>query len=210
MLNNQLRIKVDKTIDPIINLSTRNAKKQLLKQLNETQARQASLYINSDVYWRERSDLIKHGHKNVIRKLKSLEHFIDINVVKQGAFKPEINENGCEIKRSCFPGRGRYHYDSELSQSKGWTNYECQSDAPYFGIWVNVNKMEVLRYCEGDLEQVLAPDPESFKRELLSLVNRYQPEPSLTVIDAYGSDQQFTQNAVHDYLGINVMYLVKH
>jgi len=68
--------------------------------------------------------------------------------------------------------------------------------------------MEVLRYCEGGIERVLAPDSVSFKRELLSLVNCYLPEPSLTVVDAYGSDQQFTQNAVHDYLGINVMDLV--
>jgi len=65
MLNNQHRIMVDKTIDTIINLPTRTAKKVLLKQLNETQARKASLYINSGVYWRERSDFKKIAIKTL-------------------------------------------------------------------------------------------------------------------------------------------------
>jgi len=191
---------------PIVNKPVRQAKLDILK-LNEGQAKVINAQIGSELYWREQGAFGKPINKRVEAKLKRLEKYFESLLGQEGVFKPELNSRGCVIKRSSHPQRGRYYYDHKLlGQKNGWCQYDTDEDAGYFGVWVNVLKMEVITYCEGDVSHVLAQNSKLFKAELRSLVDYYNPSAFATTFDNEGNKKvYYEQNEVHDYLRINVM-----
>ena len=100
----------------------------------------------------------------------------------------EINDRGNEVFRGFSPG-DRYQYDfGPCSRQKGWTQYDTDQDAHYFGVWVHVKDRMVFTYCEGDTILVKCPSLESFRAELSSMAEFYgDPPPAMRVIDADGS-----------------------
>lgn len=190
---------------PIVNMAVRQAKKFIIK-LNEGEAKIITAQIGAELYWRERGAFGKPINKRVEAKLKRLEKHFEKLLDQDDVFKPELNRTGCIIKRSSHPMRERYYYDCELNASKGWCQYDTDQDASYFGVWVNISTMEVLTYCEGDVSHVFAQNSELFKAELQSLVEFYNPSAFATTFDnEVNKEVYYEQNAVYDYLRINVM-----
>ena len=92
----------------------------------------------------------------------------------------EKNQRGNTITRSFHPYRERYHYDlKRCPSSKGWWQFDTDQDAPYFGVWVNPKRREILTFAEGDETLVTCPTEESFTAEVAGLVEFYGPPPAV-------------------------------
>ena len=90
----------------------------------------------------------------------------------------------------CFiGGRERYHYDfDECSAAKGWTQYDTDQDAWYFGVWVHREKLLILTFAEGDETLTTCATRESFAEELAAMAEFYgDPPPAFIVYDQDGA-----------------------
>jgi hypothetical protein len=78
----------------------------------------------------------------------------------------------------------RYEFDFErCSHKNGWTQYDTDQDAWYFGVWVHVEERLTFTYCEGDISLVVCKDEESFQAELADMARCYGlPPPVFKVI----------------------------
>ena len=103
-----------------------------------------------------------------------------------------VNGLGNTIADSFHMNRERYYYDERLTPSKGWKQYDTDQDAWYFGVWVNVERREIVTYAEGDESLTTCPTLESFKAELDAMGECYGDPPPMAVgIDADGSVTKF-------------------
>jgi len=100
-----------------------------------------------------------------------------------------VNGRGNTITRSFLGDAERYLFDFNIcSSEKGWKQYDTHQDAPYFGVWVHVEKRQVVTFCEGDLSVVDCPTIESFRAELEDAERVYgDPPPAFTTIDDDGT-----------------------
>ncbi len=98
-----------------------------------------------------------------------------------------VNEFGNEITDGFYPG-DRYRYDfGPCSSEKGWTQYDTNQDAHYFGIWVHIEKRWIFSYVEGDTYLTKCPTRESFKAELKHMAEYYgEAPPAFKVITREG------------------------
>jgi hypothetical protein len=105
-------------------------------------------------------------------------------MLQEGDYTDEVNARGNIIERS-FKHTERYEFDEKLT---GWTQYDTDQDAHYFGVWVNKAKRKIFTYCEGDITVVTCPTDENFQAELEDL-NRFYgpPPPAWRVIDGNGN-----------------------
>ena len=96
--------------------------------------------------------------------------------------KTRVNERGNTVTTEFCPA-DRYLYDFRVCTSdKGWKQYDTDQDAPYFGIWVHVEKRVVFSYVEGDCTTVECPTQESFVAELASMAEFYGPPPPACIV----------------------------
>lgn len=99
---------------------------------------------------------------------------------------PEINARGNAIVRSFHFGRERYHYDAKLL-AEGFKQYDTDQDAWYFGVWVHLERREIVSFAEGDEDVVTCPTQESFVAELRHMQEFYgDPPPAIRVITDKG------------------------
>jgi len=82
----------------------------------------------------------------------------------------ETNKNGCTIERSFNCYRERYYYDNKL---QGFDQYDTSQDAPYFGVWVNSELLQIVTFAEGDTTKVTAPNKSAFDAELSDMQEFY-------------------------------------
>lgn len=97
----------------------------------------------------------------------------------------ELNPRNNTIERGFHYMRDRYYYDfGKLTPSNGWKQYDTDQDASYFGIWVNIAKLQTFTFCEGDTTIITCPDTEHLKAELDSMAEFYgNPPPAWIGID---------------------------
>jgi len=76
----------------------------------------------------------------------------------------------------------RYLFDFNMNIAE-WDQFDTDSDAWYFGTWVNKEKLRLLQYVEGDVLFIQCQDAESFDREIASLCSCYGESPSLIEFD---------------------------
>ena len=85
--------------------------------------------------------------------------------------------------RRIFLGDGdRYIFDFNMNLGE-WDQFDTDSDAWYFGTWVNKDRLRILRYVEGDVVFTQCQEAESFDREIASLCSFYGETPSLIEFD---------------------------
>jgi uncharacterized protein YuzE len=98
----------------------------------------------------------------------------------------EESENGT-LSRKFVMGVERYLFDvSVCTSARGWTQYDTDQDAPYFGVWVHKENHEVVTFAEGDLTYLKARDADAFAAEIERMNAFYEPTPAVTTIDADG------------------------
>ena len=67
---------------------------------------------------------------------------------------------------------------------KTWRQFDTSQDAPYFGVWVDMEARETLTYAEGDWTLVVCPTAETFRAELDDMHTFYgDPPPAFISID---------------------------
>jgi hypothetical protein len=88
-----------------------------------------------------------------------------------------VNDRGNTV----YPGSHhseRYEFDFERCKaSDGWTQYDTDQDAWYFGVWVHEAERLTFTYAEGDITLVECPTEESFRAELADMARCYGPPP---------------------------------
>ena len=98
----------------------------------------------------------------------------------------EESENGT-VRRTFVMGISRYTFDGWVcTKARGWTQYDTDQDASYFGIWVHRDNLEVVTFAEDDLTYFKARDAEAFALEIEGMNAFYTPAPAFTTIDADG------------------------
>jgi len=66
----------------------------------------------------------------------------------------------------------------------GYCSIDTREDAPYFGNWVNVEKLKVVTYAEGDYTETTGDNKEEFKNYLLEkIIKWYQDRKEFLGID---------------------------
>ena len=97
----------------------------------------------------------------------------------------ETNSNGARIERRFVgPYADRYQYDSKhCPAADGWRQYDTDQDAWYFGIWIHLERREIVTYAEGDETRVHCPTKEVFNAEIASMNDCYKPAPAFKTID---------------------------
>lgn len=86
----------------------------------------------------------------------------------------ETNAQGNKLVRSWAP-KDRYWFDEGPGfkffdlPTEGWTQYDTDQDAPYFGMWINDKELMTLCYCEGDVNIVSCVDEDSYAKEIEAL-----------------------------------------
>ena len=101
----------------------------------------------------------------------------------------ETDEHGNTIERAFFEDRDRYLYDFELcSAGKGWSQFDTDQDAWYFGVWVHLQNHEIVTYAEGDETRIRSSTLATFAAALESMARAYgQPPPCAIVIGRDGT-----------------------
>ncbi len=84
--------------------------------------------------------------------------------------------------RKLFLPADRYLFDFNLDL-KAWLQFDTDSDASYFGIWVNKTTLRILSYVEGDVSFTQCPDAVAFDAEIAALCSFYGTSASFVVID---------------------------
>ena len=94
-------------------------------------------------------------------------------------------DNGARLVYG-YVGGDRYLYDfSACTRSLGFTQYDTEQDAPYFGVWVHTEDRRIVTFAEGDLTVCDCPDAGSFAAELAEMAEFYGPmAPAFRIIDA--------------------------
>lgn len=87
-----------------------------------------------------------------------------------------------------FADADRYIFDFDHCTHKaGWSQYDTDQDAPYFGVWVHPGDRLIVTYCEGDLTLASCATADAFKAELAHMAEFYgTPPPAFITIDDAG------------------------
>ena len=95
------------------------------------------------------------------------------------------SEGGITTRRWSYVEGDRYQFDFDhCTSAKGWTQYDTDQDASYFGVWVHQEQRQVLTFAEGDLSLVTCPTADHFRAELAGMAKSYgDPPPAFVAID---------------------------
>ena len=97
------------------------------------------------------------------------------------------------LTRCTFLGDGeRYIFDADLGDL--WKEFDTESDAHYFGVWTNKEKLRILSYAEGDITFTQYKDAESYDATILAMCKFHKPKPELSTIDADGTLTRYYQD----------------
>ncbi|HBD7283574.1 TPA: hypothetical protein KKX27_002585 [Legionella pneumophila] len=124
----------------------------------------------------EQETLLSHAHIEELINEKS-----GISLVKKMSSKSLVASS--YFAENC----DRYYFDFSLDYKQGWEQYDTQSDAWYFGIWVNIKTMQVLEYCEGDVILRTYYHKYDLKEALDKMADYHgEPPPAFTSINENG------------------------
>ncbi len=154
---------------------------RLTKSVLETRI----LQVSGDLYWLELGALNypdrQPSNASRIAELKAQLEGLEIQL-KDGDFDAdpeELNASGNVIVRRMSPYDSRYAYDTKVCKhADGWKQYDTNQDASYFGVWVHVEKLQVVTYAEGDEITVHCKDKEGLRKELDSMATFYGAAPA--------------------------------
>ena len=82
-----------------------------------------------------------------------------------------------EKKRS-FISSDRYVFDFDIC--RGWQQWDNVNDAWYFGHWLNIDKLQSVSYCEGDVCRTQYDSLEEFLKDIKRI---FDGEYGFTQID---------------------------
>jgi len=101
--------------------------------------------------------------------------------------EPEIRGRS-KVWRFSFDGMSRYFFDLNLQLTPeddpaSWVQFDTESDAWYFGRWIQRRDRMILCYAEGDITLTLYDSAEAYDDALVELCERYEPAAAFTAFD---------------------------
>lgn len=94
-------------------------------------------------------------------------------ITQESAFSSYFTEDG-----------DRYIFDFYLSSDDRWQQYDTTEDAWYFGIWINLETRQILKYLEGDIHLSTFSCNTLLKKSIEKLNNYYgDPPPAYFTIN---------------------------
>ena len=101
------------------------------------------------------------------------------------------------LKRKFLLNFDRYSLDFRTcTRERGWTQYDTDQDASYFGIWVHKENHEVVTFAEGDLTYFKARDADAFAAEIESMNAFHKPAPAFTTIGEGGVTHHYDEEGL--------------
>lgn len=88
-----------------------------------------------------------------------------------------------KLERGFNNAVSRYDFDNMLKATDGWAQFDTGQDAPYFGIWVNPIKREIITFCEGDTTHTTCSTSKDFADQLREMIDFYRPDHGPAKID---------------------------
>ena len=80
--------------------------------------------------------------------------------------------------KDAFTLNDRYFFDFNYCHpSKGWQQWDTSQDASYFGIWVHLEKRQILVFAEGDISLETLATADDLRAKLDSMAEHYGPVP---------------------------------
>jgi hypothetical protein len=194
-----------KKLLPYITLPVRAAKRRMLTQLTNNSVYDVYGQLHAEVFWRRGGNF---GHPIAVsdtRKLRRLFKFLEARLDSY-PWKKDRNSNNCIVEWANYCQRERYYYDMGMCSGSDWCQFDTEQDASYFGIWVNIKDRKVVTFAEGDETIVTAENDTDFKAELQSIVKFYTPGRACATVNDKGEfTNHYEQNAVYQYLGLQVL-----
>lgn len=92
------------------------------------------------------------------------------------------NDFGNATRETFLVEADRYLFDFNLNLGE-WDQFDTDSDASYFGTWINKEKLRILQYVEGDVFFTQCEDAEGFDREVASLCSFHDATPEFVGFD---------------------------
>ena len=65
----------------------------------------------------------------------------------------------------------------------GYCTIDTTEDAQYFGVWLNIEELKIVSYCEGDLIVNIGENKEEFLIHLKKVIKFYQDRKEFLGID---------------------------
>ena len=106
--------------------------------------------------------------------------------------KTTTDPDGVTTHRSFEFNGSRYHYDRTLCPA-GFSQYDTDEDAWYFGVWVHINARIIVTYAEGDVTEEHCGTEANLLKRLASMREFYGAPPRVarvveqdgTVVDIF-------------------------
>jgi len=93
-----------------------------------------------------------------------------------------VNDRGNRTRHTFLLEADRYIFDFNLD-SQIWEQFDTDSDAWYFGTWLNKSELRIFQYAEGDLCFTQCDTAEGYDREIAALCAFHEASPAYVVID---------------------------
>ena len=93
------------------------------------------------------------------------------------AAKMKKNHEGNATWETFLQDGDRYRFDWLLHDKDYWDQFDTDSDAWYFGVWLNKSSRLILTYAEGDLSITQCRTDKAYDEELATLCSFHRPEP---------------------------------
>lgn len=109
--------------------------------------------------------------------------------------KTRTNDNGNLVTETFLDNGNRYLFDFNLCKSDdGWKTVETKSDAPYFGVWVNPEKLEIMSFVEGDVYHTVCSDRKNYIKEIDGIIECHGVARFAVAIDSdTGQSEEYFQ-----------------
>ena len=108
--------------------------------------------------------------------------------------KQGTNKRG-NVMHSMFMPSERYVIDfADDFKSEGWSQYDTNQDAHYFGVWVNPKTLQILTYAEGDWTLEECPDADHYNDQIKNMNDFYGEGFIAKSIDMEGNMTTLCQN----------------
>lgn len=158
---------------------------KFINGLNQNQLLELSHEIDAHFYWLEHQPAWFSGETRLMmstlrkcaRKIKKR--------LRSPSVKPELTEFGSTLVRQNL-ALGDYRLFEKMYLGNGWT--VLAGDDHLHTAHINLQKLQLVRYCEGDVFLISAPDNAVFELEKADLVRQINPRPEKTIIATLISD----------------------
>jgi hypothetical protein len=107
------------------------------------------------------------------------------------------------VHHAFVPDVDRYTFDFDRCHpARGWMQWDTTSDAHDFGVWVHLERMELVTFQHGELTEVRCLSPREFAVQLETLEEYFGPPPPIRITrhETGSVEMTFGSRVPRDYI----------